>query len=331
MAALPQLEAVSIRKVFDDGNHNAFTDLCRFNGRLYLTFRSCPGGHGVLPTAKVVVLASDDGGEWEQVFEFNVRDRDTRDPHFLVFNDTLFVYTGTWLCDPAAPDTRDLNDHLGYAAWSKDGAAWEGPQFLEGTYGHYIWRAAAYAGKAYLCGRRRREFMHSIPDESKKECIQSALLESDDGLVWKTAGLFAEDYGDETAFVFEDDGSVVALVRGAGAPATRLCRAQPPYQDWSRVDLGVYVGGPLLAKWGQRYLVGGRKMADDRGPKTVLYWLVDDQLEQIVELPSGGDNSYPGFVPVSDTAALLSYYSSHEGSGNQYAPSSIYLVDLKLG
>jgi len=331
MAPQPELQVASIRKVFDDGHHNAFTDLCRFKGRLYLTFRSCPGGHSVLPTAKVVVLASDDGGEWEQVFEFCVRDRDTRDPHFLVFNDTLFVYTGTWLCDPAAADKRDLNDHLGYAAWSRDGAAWEGPQCLDGTYGHYIWRAAAYGGKAYLCGRRRREFAHNIPGESEKECIQSALLESDDGLVWKTAGLFAEDYGDETAFVFEDDGSIIALVRGASAPATRLCRAKPPYQEWDRHDLGVYVGGPLLTKWGERYLVGGRKTTEDRGPKTVLYWLVGDQLEQIAELPSGGDNSYPGFVPMSDTEGLLSYYSSHEGSGDTSAPAAIYLAELKLG
>ncbi len=331
MTALPSLRIESVWKAFDDGAHDAFTDLCRFQGRLYLTFRSCPDGHGVSPNAKVVVLASDDdGAQWEPVFEFCVQDRDTRDPHFLVFRDTLFVYTGTWLCDPARPERRDLNDHLGYAAWSLDGRAWSGPQCLEGTYGHYVWRAAVCGDKAYLCGRRRRNFQHNIPGESEKELIQSAMLESDDGLVWKTAALFAESYGDETAFLFEDDGSVIALVRGAGEPATRLCRAKPPYRDWTRVDLGVFIGGPLLTQWAGRYLVGGRRMTEDRGPKTVLYWLVGDQLHQAAELPSAGDNSYPGFVPFSDREGLLSYYSTHEGPSDQCGSTSIFLARLAL-
>ena len=329
MSDLPNVHVDRVRQVFNDGNHNAFTDLCRFQGRLYLTFRSCPGGHGVLPTAKVVVLSSDDGEEWGQAFEFCVRDRDTRDPHFLVFQDTLFVYTGTWLCDPTDPKKRDLNDHLGYAAWSADGCAWSGPQCLEGTYGHYVWRAAAHAGKAYLCGRRRREFAHDIAGESREEQIEAALLESDDGLVWKTAGLFSETCGNETAFLFEDDGSVLALVRSAGPQGTRICRAKPPYRDWTRVDTGVYVGGPLIVKWGGQYLVGGRKTTDDAGPKTVLYWLAGDAFHQVAELPSGGDNSYPGFVQMSDTTGLLSYYSSHEGSGTSLAPAAIYLADLR--
>ena len=27
----------SVRQIFNDGNHNAFTDLCRFQNRYYLT------------------------------------------------------------------------------------------------------------------------------------------------------------------------------------------------------------------------------------------------------------------------------------------------------
>ena len=48
-----------------------------------------------------------------------------------------------------------------------------------------------------------------------------------------------------------------------------------------------------------------------------------DALHEIAELPSGGDNSYPGFVPLSETRGLLSYYSSHEGSGTSLAPSEL--------
>ena len=47
--SLPEVRVNSIRRVFYNGEHNAFTDLCRFQGQLYLTFRSCPDGHMVYP------------------------------------------------------------------------------------------------------------------------------------------------------------------------------------------------------------------------------------------------------------------------------------------
>ncbi|HDJ04593.1 MAG TPA: hypothetical protein ENF85_01200 [Candidatus Bathyarchaeota archaeon] len=70
-----------------------------------------------------------------------------------------------------------MNRHLGYAVWSEDGWRWHGPQMLDGTYGHYVWRAAAYGGKAYLCGRRKHQFAEG------EAVLESVMLESeDDGL-----------------------------------------------------------------------------------------------------------------------------------------------------
>ena len=326
---MSQLKTESIRQVFNDGNHNAFTDLCRFGGRFYLCFRSCPDGHGVLASSQIVILVSDDAVAWEKVYAFSVPDRDTRDPHFLVFRDTLFVYTGAWLA-PEAGRPRDLNDHLGYGAWSADGISWQGPRLLEGTYGHYVWRAAAYGDTAYLCGRRRRGFAVGEVAEAGPEGIEGALLESEDGLVWRFRGLFTESYGNETAFLFEADGRIVALARGAGPLPARICRSEPPYDRWTRTDLDRNVGGPLLVKWGEHYLVGGRKTVEAGRPRTTLYWLVEDALHEAAELPSGGDNSYPGFVALSEDRGLLSYYSSHEGSGTSLAPSAIYLAELSI-
>ena len=327
MASLPAITVESHRAVFNDGNHNAFTDICRFGDQFYLCFRSCPDGHMVFTSSSIVILASEDGADWREVHRFSVSDRDTRDPHFLVFNDMLFVYTGTWLA-PGEDEPRDLNAHLGYAAWSADGKNWEGPRVLEGTYGHYIWRAAAYGGKAYLCGRRRKGFRSGVQGEADPTDIEGAMLESDDGLVWRFSAFFTEAHGDETAFLFEEDGSVLALARGGGNISARVCRSAPPYTTWTRTDLDRNVGGPLLAEWGDRYLVAGRKTITPDPPVTTLYWLVDDTLHEITELPSGGDNSYPGFVALSESKGLLSYYSSHEGSGTSQAPSAIYLAEL---
>lgn len=328
-ADLPRVRVASVRRIFDNGEHNAFTDMVCFRGRFFLTFRSCPDGHGVHPTSSIIVMSSEDGQDWRVVHRFRVPKRDVRDPHFLVFKGRLFVYTGAWYCGETSPKRYEMNRHLGYTVWTDDGRTWHGPTMLEGTYGHYIWRAATYRSKAYLCGRRKRQFVETTTHAERDPVVESALLESEDGLIWRKAGLFQEQYGDETAFLFEEDGSVLAVARSGDGREAQICRAKPPYQQWQRNDLDRYIGGPLLARWGKQYLVGGRKILTGR-PVTSLYWLVGDRLHEFAELPSGGDNSYPGFVELSPTRALVSYYSSHERDASSKTLTAIYLAELVI-
>ncbi len=326
-ADLPTVRVSNVRRVFHNGEHNAFTDLVRFQGRYYLTFRSCPDGHGVHPTASIIVLSSLDMAAWEQVHRFRVPKRDTRDPHFLVFRGRIFIYTGTWYCGDRSPTSRDLNQHLGYAVWSHDGRAWQGPVLLEGTYGHYVWRSNAFGGRAFLCGRRKIGFAEGPKGEPNE--VESLMLESEDGLIWRKRAVFQPVKGDETAFQFEPDGRVIAVAR-RGSGTAQLCMSRPPYTHWDRKNLDRYIGGPLLVRWGDRYVVGGRKATDDRGAKTSLCWLVGGELHEFAELPSGGDNSYPGFAALRPSRAVVSWYSSHERNGRGRTITAIYLADLQL-
>lgn len=323
------VQVTNVRRVFHNGEHNAFTDLVRFHDRYFLAFRSCPDGHMVHPTASVIILASHDLKTWKQVHRFSVKDRDTRDPHFLVFKDRLFVYTGTWYSGPTTLPRKDydLNKHLGYAVWSDDGDQWNGPVMLEGTFAHYIWRASSYGDKAYLCGRRKHQF--DMRPRGEGPDVESAMLESDDGLVWRTRTLFQEDHGDETAFQFNDDGSILAIGRRGGGNA-QILRSRPPYTSWDRRDLDRYIGGPLLTRWNGRWVVGGRR-STDRGHKTSMCWLDGDQLTEFAELPSGGDNSYPGFLELSSDRAVMSWYSTHEKDASGKPITAIYMADLSLG
>jgi len=226
-AETPKVDVTNVRRVFHNGEHNAFTDLVEFRDRYYLTFRSCPDGHMVHPTASIIVLVSDDFESWTQVHRFSVKHRDTRDPHFLVFHDKLFIYTGTWYSGATTlpRDEYDLNKHLGYAAWSSDGNDWNGPVMLDGTYGHYIWKANNFGGKAFLCGRRKINFEEGPKGEGHE--VESLMLESDDGLIWKSRAVFQPDRGDETAFQFDPDGSVIAIGRSGSRPA-QILRSEPP-------------------------------------------------------------------------------------------------------
>jgi hypothetical protein len=324
----PQVRVSQVRRAFHNGEHNAFTDLVRFRDRFYLTFRSCPDGHMVHPTASVIVLSSPDGQQWEQVHQFRVEKRDTRDPHFLVFQDRLFVYTGTWYSGSTtiAPADYDMNLQLGYAVWTDDGQTWHGPTMLEGTFGHYVWRAATDGTRAYLCGRRKLDFEVLARGEGRE--VESLMLESSDGLIWQKRAVFQEIKGDETAFLFESDGAILGIGRREGT--AQILRSPPPYTTWQRTELDRNVGGPLVVRWGDRTVVGGRKTIDDRGPKTSLYWLIGDRLSEFAELPSGGDNSYPGFVALSPTRALVSWYSSHEQDADGQTITAIYLANLEI-
>jgi hypothetical protein len=198
---------------------------------------------------------------------------------------------------------------------------------LEGTFGHYIWRANTFGGKAYMCGRRKKNF--EMKPRGEGAIVESAMLESEDGLIWRTRSLFQEVRGDETAFQFEEDGSIIAIGR-RGRDNAQLLRSRPPYVHWQRKELDRYIGGPLLVRWSGGYVVGGRKTIGDKGPKTSMCWLVGDKLYEFAELPSGGDNSYPGFVELDDGRAIMSWYSSHEKDKDGKTMTAIYMAELSI-
>ena len=318
----PTVRVENIRRAFHNGEHNAFTDLIRWRDRFWLTFRSSPDGHAVFASASIIVLVSDDAKTWRQVHRFAVAERDTRDPHFLIFGDKLFVFSGTALVGKDGKGQTDWNTHQGYGTWTTDGQAWAPARALEGTYGHYIWRAAAHRGKAYLCARRWREHRPG-PDRATME---AALLESDDGLRWKFVSCFQETEGNETAFLFEPDGSLVGVSRSTRETSV-VTHARPPYREWTRETLAEYLGGPVLARWGNKYVVGARRMKAE-GPRTTLWWLEGARLLPFAELPSAGDNSYPGLVFPDGSHGLVSWYSTHEQDAQGKPITAIYVADL---
>ena len=323
----------NVRRVFHNGEHNAFTDLIEWQGKLWLTFRSCPDGHMVFPTSRVMVMSSSDEGEtWQPEHEFSVARRDVRDPHFLIFKDKLFIYAGTWWSgDGELPrENYDINKHLGYGVFTADGKSWSEPQALEGTYGHYIWKAIASPDgeTAYLCARRKQNYSEAELGAGGTKIMEGALLESADGINWRFRSLFQKEQGNETDFVFTEEGSLLALSRSGGGKSD-LARSEPPFDEWQRSTVPVFIGGPLLTRWAGHYLVGGRRNSD-QGPVTTLYWFDEKQAElnEFATLPSGGDNSYPGLHVFDNQHALVSWYSSHEKDADGKVITAIYMADL---
>jgi len=61
-----------------------------------------------------------------------------------------------------------------------------------------------------------------------------------------------------------------------------------------------------------------------------MYWLAGDSLHEFADLPSGGDASYPGFIELSPTQAIMSWYSSHEKGEDGNPITAIYMADLEV-
>jgi hypothetical protein len=101
-------------------------------------------------------------------------------------------------------------------------------------------------------------------------------------------------------------------------------RSRSPYTEWTWHEMSHRLGGPdLVVLPDGELIVGTRKYADD-GPTTIIGSLAENGvLSELVELPSGGDTSYPGML-VHGGHLFVSYYSSHEEK------TAIYLAKIRL-
>src|SRR5207237_7361987 len=86
-------EIISVVKIWDAGKHNAFTDLIRWRGKWYCSFREADahvGGDGQLR-----VLESDDGEKWQSAALIGEKGIDLRDPKLSITpDDRLMVVAG---------------------------------------------------------------------------------------------------------------------------------------------------------------------------------------------------------------------------------------------
>ncbi len=85
----------------------------------------------------------------------------------------------------------------------------------------------------------------------------------------------------------------------------------------------MHLGGPYLIPLSDGKLVLGTPLQSAKAKTILGHMSLDGNVTDVIELPSAGDNSYPGLV-IHDEKLWVSYYSSHEGN------ASIYLATVKL-
>src|SRR5688572_26576254 len=134
---------VSVKKIWDQGQHNTFTDLIRWHDKWYCTFREAEGHVG--GDGGLRVLQSADGERWESAALLTEKGIDLRDPKLSITpDDRLMIVAGGSVYE----GTKVLKSRQPRVAFSKDGRAWTPTQRVL-TEGEWLWRVTWHGGKAY--------------------------------------------------------------------------------------------------------------------------------------------------------------------------------------
>ncbi len=314
-----EAEVVSVQRIWDQASHSAFTDLVRFKEAWYCTFRE--GESHVSADGSIRVISSADGESWSSTAHFPLEPgRDLRDPKLVVTPDGRLMLLGF---DVGRLD-EDKREVFSFVSFSSDGSSWsELERVAEADV--FLWRVTWHKGVAYGVGYTDRRVHSHRPDQSEF----ARLYRSDDGVKFDpyVNYMFERGSPSEASIIFLEDETALCLLRRDGkSQSAQIGTSTPPYSLWHWKDLSVYIGGPdLISLPDGRLVASGRLRLSEKERRTALWWLDPEagKVTEFLQLPSGGDTSYPRMV-FHEGLLWISYYSSHEDK------TSIYLAKVRL-
>ena len=310
---------LEVRKIWDSAPHNAFTDLIRYRDFFYCTFRE---GASHVPkdstqNGRIRILRSADGLHWQSVALLLNVIYDLRDPKISIMPDgRLMVLIGG-----SHYVNGKLTGMLPHVSFSEDGKAFNYPQPVSIEKGvrtgyDWIWRITWDGQTGY-----------GVVYQSDQNSVESRikLLKTSNGINWKeVTGFDIAPAPNEASIRIDNNDNMLILLRREKSANGMLGMSFPPYLRWKWTELPYRLGGPNFIMLKNNLLCIGTRLYSSGGNKTVLYFTDNKgNIKKSIELPSGGDTSYPGMV-LYRNYLWVSYYSSHEGK------ASIYIARIKL-
>ncbi|MDH3687523.1 MAG: hypothetical protein OEP95_14920 [Myxococcales bacterium] len=342
------------------GAANNNLDWIRHDGRVYLGFRTAPR-HWASPEARMVVLSAPSGAElepqarWTPEVEFDLEDRDLREPRFLAIGDRLLFYFFEADSQPGvfAPNSIRVSERDGSGRWSDSRPIVEP--------GHVVWRTKWRRGEAWMSVYDGRELY-----EERGRARSVRLLRSGDGIDWTSVSGAESPVslpgGGECAFDFDADGNLVALVRVEPRGALVCTAPKDRLEEWDCSPTPYRHDSPLLVRHGDRFFAIARRSLGgrvDRMPtllpadwklvldqlrfwwtrlRTTVYEVLPDErrIVPLLDLPSRGDTAFASAIDLGNGRFAIANYSSPleepdwPWAVGQNVETRIYALELEL-
>ena len=301
-----------LKKIGHKADHNAFVDLCEFNQQLICCYREAEDH--VSADGRICILTLDIKGNVLCLSRIAIPNTDLRDPKVSITPD------GDILLIAYARKTSSNNQTIGSRnlTWlSQTGHSWSTAKELADS-GWWLWRVRWYKRRAYgFAYNRKRNAIHlysGSPRDSFRlhQSFALSLEEHEKG------------YPNESDLVFDNNKAFAVVRRDADSCTAQLGHSVFPYKKWNWIDLGRYIGGPVMMRLDNSFaLLAGRIVKQEQLVTGLLKVnLLNGDLQELLILPSGGDNGYPGLV-LKEGMLYVSYYSSHEDN-----KSCVYLAQI---
>ena len=317
-------------------NSNNNLDVLRFDGRVWMVWRTSPD-HFAGPETRIHVVSSTDEQTWRYEASFE-RDTDLREPRFFAHGGRLFLYLaelGTNRLDfePRATLYSVRGDDGTWSELSEMGL----PNFI-------AWRVRTVDDVPIMIGYSGGENVYDFDGEP----VFVEMLTTTDGIEWTALNpdrrVVSEGGGSESDFAFRDDGTLVSVIRNEAGDETglgsKICTAPASdITDWTcATDPRKYDSPLAFARDGEVYIVGRRNVTPtghydvDRPdvpvlgravlaqaeytaePKRCSLWRVDEATGLVVfvlDLPSRGDTCFASIIDGdADDELILYNYTS---------------------
>jgi hypothetical protein len=324
-ATTTKKEVSYVQKIWDNGNHSAFTSLLKCNGKYYCSFRE--GESHIFDKdgkaeGKARIIVSDDGERWESLLLMGKKTFDLRDPKLSVTPQGKIMV----LMGGSVYENKTLKRRVPHVSFSSDGKNFTPPTPIQldkdvETGADWLWRVTWDSeGVGY-------GVVYSQPNDSEGDHVIS-LVKTVDGANYQLVAKLdvTGNPNEATVRMFPDKRMGIMVRRESDDQKGYWGVSSPPYTEWTWTKMEMRLGGQdFIVLENGKIIAGTRSHYIPSFPKTVLLAGNDQgKFQEIYVLPSGGDTSYPGLLIEGDEL-WVSYYSTHETG-----KAAVYLAKLPL-
>ena len=339
-----------VKTVYNNGRGWHVGNMVQWKGGYYICFVDGTG-HGT-EDSQIRVCTSTDLISWTAQIAIGKK---TIDPNLLPVGNKLLLYGIKEYDSTADSDFGFPSQQV--VTWTEDGTTWAAPEkcFLRN---HDFWHPTEFHGRYYVAcdtvghappGNHNSVDLLTSEDGERWKWVTEIVHGSNEPAYYDTTGIhFGTAAPSETSLCFFDDGRLLTITRARGHCAL-LSTSEPPYDRWERyLSRESRCYGSAIARVGEHVVVTGRSFAnegvratenlfndkfsdhDQSQLRTGVFLYDGGDINLHTVLPSGGDTGYGSILPISDSQALIAYYSSHEYPPGDNHGSNVYLASVSL-